>query len=201
MILCGILELGHKNKNMNDTNIKEKNEGMTGTITVNRYRAGTLDKYLELTLSGKNAEAEIVLRDGWLGVACRQHNLIVSSSGYGKNIIARRLASDNTYTGNVTHGEIGTGTNAPALTDIGLQTGTVRVAFQTTTISNNIATIRFFLSDATLPNGTYTEFGTFIDGTATLGTGQLFNRALFSGAGYAKATGEDTTIDVEFDIN
>jgi len=186
---------------MQNIALKEKNKGMAGMVTVQRYRAGTLDKYLELTLAGKHAEAAQVMRDGWLGIASRKHNLIVSSSGYGKNIIARRLASDNTYTGNITHGEIGTGTNAPALTDTGLQTGTVRVAFQTTTISNNIATIRFFLSDATLPNGTYTEFGTFIDGTATLGTGQLFNRALFSGAGYAKATGEDTTIDVEFDIN
>jgi len=186
---------------MNDLNIKEKNKEMTGTITVNRYRAGTFEKYLDLELLGKFAEAKKVLIDGWLGIACRQHNMIVSSSGYGKNIIARRLASDNTYTGNITHGEIGTGTNAPALTDTGLQTGTVRVAFQTATVSNNIATIRFFLSDATLANGTYTEFGTFIDGAVGLGTGQLFNRALFAGSGYVKATGEDTSIDVEFDIN
>ncbi len=127
-------------------------------------------------------------------------NLVVSSANYGRNLIAQRLGGVNTYTLNVTHGEIGTGTNAPANGDIGLQTGAVRVAITLASVVNNVVSLQFFFSDATLPDGTYTEFGTFIDGAAGLGTGQIFNRVLFS-PGYSKSAGEDTTVEVEFTIN
>ncbi len=163
---------------MKQEKLKE-NSGITGMITIRKYKAGT-----------KELLAELKFR-----------NLVVTGTGgYGRNIIARRLGSDNAYSLNVTHGEIGTGTNAPTNGDTALQTPTVRVATTLATITNNIVNLQFFFSDATLPNGTYREFGTFIDGTATLGSGRLFNRALFSTA-YAKASGEDTTVEVEFTIN
>lgn len=129
-------------------------------------------------------------------------NLIVNNSNRGKNLVAQRLASQNTYTLNITHGEIGTGTNPPAVTDTALQTPSVRVATTLASIGAglNVVTTQFFFSDAALPNGTYNEFGTFIDGTGTLGSGQLFNRALFA-TPYTKASAEDTTIEVEFTIN
>ena len=126
-------------------------------------------------------------------------NLIVSGDNTGRNLICQRLAGTNTYSLNITHADIGTGTNAPANGDTALQTPTVRGALTLASISNNIVTLQFFFSDATLPNGSYTEFGTFVDGSATIGTGQLFNRALF-GITYNKAAGEDTTVEVEFEI-
>ena len=157
----------------------QENSGIMGIITIRKFRAGT-----------KELLAELKFR-----------NLVVTGAGgYGRNIIARRLGSDNTYSLNVTHGEIGTGTNAPTNGDTALQTPSVRVATTLATITNNIVNLQFFFSDATLPNGTYREFGTFIDGTSTLGSGRLFNRALFSTA-YTKASGEDTTVEVEFTIN
>lgn len=162
---------------MNTKRLKE-NSGIVGKITIRKHRAGT-----------KELLQELVFR-----------NLVVSSANHGRNLIAQRLASTNTYSLNVTHGEIGTGTAAPANGDTGLATGTNRVATTLATVSNNVVTLQFFFSDAALPNGTYNEFGTFVDGTATLGSGQLFNRALFSTA-YVKASGEDTTIEVEFTIS
>lgn len=163
---------------MKQETLKENN-CIIGKITIRKFRAGTGELVAELTF----------------------RNLVVTGTGgYGRNIIARRLGSDNTYSLNVTHGEIGTGTNAPANGDTALQTPSTRVATTLATITNNIVNLQFFFSDATLPNGTYREFGTFIDGTSTLGSGRLFNRALFSTA-YAKASGEDTTVEVEFTVN
>jgi len=163
---------------MKQKKLKE-NSGITGIITIRKFRAGTKELLQELKF----------------------RNLVVTGTGgYGRNIIARRLGSDNTYSLNITHGEIGTGTNAPTNGDTALQTPTVRVATTLAIVTNNIVNLQFFFSDATLPNGTYREFGTFIDGTATLGSGRLFNRALFSTA-YAKASGEDTTVEVEFTVN
>jgi len=98
------------------------------------------------------------------------------------------------------HGEIGTGSTAPANDDKGLETGTHRKAVTLASVSNNVVTLQFFFADAELPNNTYYEFGTFVDGIITLGTGQIFNRGLFSPA-YVKATSEDTTVEVEFTNN
>lgn len=161
-------------------NIAEQS-GITGRVRIITYKAGTRE----------------ILR-----VAPWSKNLVVNNSNRGRNIIAQRLASTNTYTLNITHGEIGTGTNVPANSDTALQTPTARVATTLATISIalNVVSCQFFFGDAALANGTYREFGTFIDGTATIGTGQLFNRALFATA-YTKASGEDTTIEVEFTIN
>lgn len=160
--------------------IKEQS-GILGRIRVVTYKAGT---------------KEILRVTPW------SENIVVNNSNRGRNLIAQRLASQNTYTLNINYGEIGTGTNTPAASDTALQTPVARALMTSATIGVglNVITIRFFFSDAVLANGTYREFGTFIDGTATLGSGQLFNRALFSVA-YVKATGEDSTFEVEFTIN
>lgn len=208
---------------MDTLQIKEKT-GITGTVRVRRYRTGTLNvaspyfrmarissklaekaggmlkDYLESRAEAMKEKGEAILDAGYLGLAVEQRNLVVSSANYGKNLIAQRLGGTNTYTLNITHGDIGTGSTAPALTDTGLATGVTRRAIESASVSNNILTIRFFFADGVLANGTYNEFGTFVDGSGSLGTGKLFNRALFSTA-YVKATGEDTTIEVEFDIN
>jgi hypothetical protein len=126
-------------------------------------------------------------------------NLIVSGTDTGRNLIAQRLGGVNTYSLNITHADIGTGTNPPQNSDTQLQTPTVRATKTNSTILNNVVTIQFFFSDSSLPDGTYTEFGTFIDGSGTISSGRLFNRVLF-GTPYTKATGEDTTIEVEITI-
>lgn len=129
----------------------------------------------------------------------KQKNRIMLGTDTGKSLILQRLIGTNTYSANITHAEIGTGTNTPADSDTALQTPTTREAKTTATISSNVATFQFFFPSADLPNGTYREFGTFIDGTGTIGTGKIFNRALFASA-YVKATGEDTTVQLDITI-
>ena len=154
------------------------NMGMAGRIRVTAYKAGT---------------KEVLRRSPWF------KNLIVSSANYGRNIVAQRLGGMNTYTLNITHGEIGTGTTPPANSDTALTTPTVRGAMTQATILNNVVQLQFFFSDAALPNGTYNEFGCFIDGTSSVGSGKMFEHALF-GTPYVKNTGEDTTVELDITI-
>lgn len=199
---------------------------MKGTVKVRRYVAGTLNVarpyYRQANILEKlasissgalgdfmlsraqalKAKAQSVLDAGFIELAVVQRNLIVSDvGGTGKNLLARALGGDNTYSPNITYGEIGTGNTAPASSDVALTTPTDRVAVTSADISNNTVILRFFFSDGTLADGTYYEFGTFGGGgSATIGTGKMFNHALF-GSPYVKGTGQDTTVDVEIDIN
>jgi hypothetical protein len=64
----------------------------------------------------------------------------------------------------------------------------------------NTAEFQFFFPDASLPNETYYEFGTFVGGNASIGSGNMFNHALFTNP-YSKSAGVDTTVecDLEFE--
>lgn len=177
--------------------IKEQS-GTTGIVTIKRYKGGTLDKALKFKNDLKRLNE--ILDEGFIATALVQNNLVVSSSGHGRNLFVQRLTGDNSFTLNITHGEIGTGSTPPTNADTALTTPTDRVAVTLASASNNVATLRFFFADGDLADDTYNEFGTFVDGTITIGTGQMFNHALFASA-YVKATGEDTTIDVEFTLN
>ncbi len=126
-------------------------------------------------------------------------NLIMLGANTGKTIILQRLIGINTYSLNLNHADMGTGSTAPSAGDIALQTPVARAAVASGAMSGNVATLQFFFADANLANGTYREFGSFIDGTGTVSTGKIFNHALF-GVPYVKASGEDTTIEMQVTI-
>lgn len=127
-------------------------------------------------------------RDGRVvSVSEPMKNKVVSSSGYGRNIIARLLANDSTYGLYVNSASIGTGTNSPADGDTNLQTPVLTgITITNASVANNVLTIDVFVASGTLANGTYSEFGLFVDST-----NRLFSRVLISPS-YTKATGEDT---------
>lgn len=172
---------------------------ISGRVIVRSHPAGTIDRYRALVKEGRREEAQALIHAGKVEVT--QKNLVVDSPSYGLDLIIQRLVGTNTYSLNITHGEIGTGSTTPQSTDTGLQAGVARVS---TTYSadnaNTTAVLQFFFTDATLPNETYYEFGTFVDGNSSLGTGQLFNHALFT-TPYTKVSGQDTTVEVDFDIS
>lgn len=147
---------------------------MIGTITVRAYKAGT-----------KELVKEII-----------QRNLIMQASNVGRDLIVQRLIGTNTYSLNINYGAIGTGSTAVALTDTQLTTESARttVAYSQN-VGNNTAIIQFFFANTVLANTTYREFGTFVDGTGTANSGNIFNHALFS-TPYTKVSGTDTTVEV-----
>lgn len=163
----------------NFMNNHQENLGIVGKVRITTYKAGT---------------KEVLRQTEWY------RNLVVSTAGYGRNLIAQRLGGTNTYSLNVTHGEMGTGTTPTANSDTALETPVARGALTSAAVVNNAVTLQFFFADGALANGTYYEFGSFIDGTGTIGTGRMFNHVLF-GTPYNKGSGEDTTVEVDITIN
>lgn len=95
-------------------------------------------------------------------------------------------------------GEIGTGVAVPAQSNIALSVPTARTSVSYAADNGfSIAQLQFFFPDGFIPNGTYTEFGTFVGGSSTIGTGNMFNHALFTSP-YSKSAGTDTTVEVDF---
>lgn len=177
------------------------NEGLriTGKVTVRSHPAGTLHLYESLRALGKLDLAQKLLGDGRIEV--EDHNLIVDSSNYGIDILVQYLIS--AYVGSlnfplgIAWGEIGTGSTTPANGDTALTTPTNRAPVSYAFDNGfNTASLQFFFPDASLTNGTYYECGSFIGGSSTIGSGNMFNHALF-GTPYSKSAGTDTTLEVD----
>lgn len=151
----------------------------------------------EIKVSGK---VRVIVTDSKTGAVKRiidwKDNTVMNTTGRGIQMLMERLSGSTTYTGIINYGGIGTSATAPANTDTQLTAETTRTTVATATISGSILTCKFFFSDANLTNGTYREFGMFVDGTVTANSGRLFNHALF-GTAHTKATGEDTTVQVD----
>jgi hypothetical protein len=176
-------------------------EGITisGQIIIRSHPAGTIDHWHRLMSEGKVRRAQGMIKRGTIEV--EQKNLIVDSSNYGKDILVQYLISAyngvNPFPLGIAWGEIGTGSTAPAAGDTALTTPTNRAAVSyASDIGFNEAQLQFFFPDASLANGTYNECGSFIGGTSTIGSGNLFNHALFSSP-YSKSSGTDTTLEID----
>ena len=198
---------------MEPEKIKTKEDGgMHGKIIIRRHKAGTIEKAQEfISLARKHADqpeiaklylkkAQDIFKKNEIGEPIEQKNLIMQSANHGKDILIQILASINTYTGNINYCEIGTGATTPTAADVALTTPTLRAPLSFAQDYGNVtAIVQFFMTDANLANGTYYEIGTFIDGAAVIGTGQLFNHALL-GTPYVKTSGQDTTIEVDITL-
>ncbi len=123
----------------------------------------------------------------------KYHNLVVT---VGRAVIAERLAGDNSNSLNLDFGELGTGVTAPDNGDTALETPTFRKATASATSSTNQSFISYFFTAAEV-SGTFKEFGTFIDGTVTIGTGVLFSRVAIN---IIKTLSETLTIDVTYTV-
>lgn len=115
-------------------------------------------------------------------------NLIVSGAGgYGRNIVIRNIAGDDTFPMEVTTVSLGTGTNVPADSDTDLQTPTsTGHNIVSTVVSNDQVELRFFIADVNIPNDIYREIGLFC-------TGRLFARSLIT-PNFSKSAGQSVTI-------
>lgn len=205
----GVLEYGNNNFKYMKINLTEKNKS-TGIVTVKRYKKGTIYKARKLLAKYSPDKAYLMIQNlfekNFIGVGAQNNNIIVSGTNTGRNLIAQQLGDylnigvNTTYPLRISYGEMGTGSTTPANSDTQLTTPSDRTPIALSTVSGNVVTSQFFWADAELANATYYEFGTFTGGSATLSSGQLFNHALFSPS-YTKASGEDTTVEVEFTIN
>lgn len=109
----------------------------------------------------------------------------------GRALLAQRLIGVYTYTGTINYGALGTGTATPANANTQLATEVFRKVSATVSVSGNVSTFQFFFTKADT-NGTYQEWGAFIDGTASANTGQIFSRLLTGG--WTKSSSETMTV-------
>ena len=112
-------------------------------------------------------------------------NKFISSTGYGRNLVLRAMTGDSTYPIIIDSAAVGSGNTAAADSDIALVTPVASgLTITNMVVVNDQLTVDVFVPDASLPNGTYKEFGLFA-------TSRLLSRILIS-PNYTKATGEDT---------
>lgn len=166
---------------------------VSGTVIVRSHPKGTIERWEKLMAAGKVDEAKALLMRGKTEVV--KKNLVVDSSNYGIDILVQYLISG--YTGlnpfplGPAWGEIGTGNTAPANGDTALTAPTNRAAVSYAADNGfNTAQLQFFFPDAVLANESYYEFGTFVGGNSSIGTGNMFNHALFA-TPYSKSNGTD----------
>lgn len=119
-------------------------------------------------------------------------NLVVT---VGRSVLAQRLANTTTYTGIINYGALGSSATAPTNADTRCTTEVFRKVVASASFTTNVAFIDFFYAKADT-NGTYQEFGTFIDGTATVNSGQMFTHALTGG--WTKLATESMTVSCQY---
>lgn len=182
--------------------LKEKS-GIVGIVTFAKYklsskRAIEIDGILSRAHNMDPKEYDILVKE--MQGLCKtteivRKNIVVQTGRYA---IARILIGDETYSGAINYGALGTDNTAVAATDTALGTEVKRKLFARRSRTNHQASFDFYYSkDDT--NGTYQEFGTFIDGTATADSGQLFNHVLTGG--WTKTDQEAMTVSITFSIN
>ncbi len=150
-----------------------------GRIKIRKYKAGT---------------KELLWESDW------SKNLVMFGTNTGRDLILKRLSGDNTYTLNILHADIGTDNTAPAITDTQLGAAVARASSPTVSQAGAVISFLFFWPDGSLTNGTYNEFGAFVDGTTAINTGRIFERALFTSS-YVKGAGEDTTVQLDITVS
>jgi hypothetical protein len=184
---------------------KEVVEGVefSGVLTFTNFlvedaRARAIDRYLQGAHNLSHKEYNQLI--GELISRCRMREMRTTNQVVlaGRAVFRRILMGDTTYTGAINYGLLGTSSTAVADSDTQLGTEAKRKLFSYRTGSDADLTIRFYYSKADT-NGTYQEFGTVIDGTATTNTGQLYNRALTGG--WTKSSAEGMTVSLTIHLN
>ncbi len=174
------------NENMDTIRISEKGRGPQGRYRFRSFKADPSVPVEERKRRILAGEVEPLRISEW------NSNLIVSSNGYGLNVVCRQLAGDTSIPIEIAEMQIGTGDTAPASGNTGLVTAVATdIARASQSIANNEATLTFFASDLELPDGTYKELGIFC---GTEASRRLFARSLIS-PNYTKGAAEDTTVE------
>lgn len=146
---------------------------------------------VELRDKGDNAGALLLVREFNKRFTVSKevvHNLVPT---VGRTMQAARLAGTTTLTGVVNKVALGTNSSTPVNADTQLGTETYRNTLLSATYASNIAYLTGFFTAAEV-NGTFSEVGLFVDGTASANTGTLFSHAL---ASITKSSIQTLTID------
>ena len=154
--------IGNIKCKINDQSSISLNETIFNNSLRDKMFKGIISKeeFLKQFIFGKTKEITVA------------HNIIVD---VGFNVITRFLAGDTTYSGYINYAGLGTGTTTAVVGDTELETEFFRNAQFSASFLNEKALLTAFF-DSGETEGTFTEFGNFIDGTAVADSGILFSR-------------------------
>ena len=99
----------------------------------------------------------------------------------GRNVLARLLSGDATYSGEVDWGALGSGTSAFSNSSTQLNTEVYRSQADSQAYDDNIAYIDWFIASGDVADQTFQEFGAFIDGSAAADSGQAWSLLITGG--------------------
>jgi hypothetical protein len=104
----------------------------------------------------------------------------------GRNVLARLLAGDTTYTGEIDWGALGNAVS-PVFTNASTELGNevYRAQADSQVYDENIVYIDWFIAAGDVANQTFTEWGAFIDGSVTPDSGQAWS--LLATGGWVKS--------------
>lgn len=104
----------------------------------------------------------------------------------GRNVLARLLTGDPTYSGEIDYGALGDAVS-PVFTNSSttLVNETFRSQADSQAFDDNITYIDWFIASGDVADGTFTEFGAFIDGTGAADSGQAWS--LLATGGWVKS--------------
>lgn len=126
----------------------------------------------ELSKALRNGESlEPFIEKGKISEVYEKQNLIVD---VGLGVIAQRLAGDDTYSGEINYGALGTGTAEIVASNTQLEAEVYRKLASSSSYDGKIAYIDFFFEKADVA-GTFTRFANFIDGTPTVNSGVMWS--------------------------
>jgi hypothetical protein len=119
---------------------------------------------------------------------------IISNAGF--NVLAKILAGEYSDAGLINKMALGDGAGTPNVSDTTLFNEVYRNNKASSTSSANIAIITAFFTEIEV-DGTFTEFGNFIDGTDTVDTGALWSHVNVS---WTKSNSETLTIQCKYTL-
>jgi hypothetical protein len=132
----------------------------------------------EALRTGNNAVIDALKASGVVQEVKVAHNIIPTT---GRAVLARILAGDNTYTGEVDYGALGDGTTAFTNASTILNNEIYRSQADSQAFDDNIAYIDWFIASGDVADDTYEEFGAFIDGTGSADSGQAWSLLITGG--------------------
>lgn len=129
-----------------------------------------------------------------IGKVVNKSNLITD---VGLGVLVQRLAGDDTYTGEINYGALGTGSTAVSSADTQLETEVYRKLASDSSVDGKVAYVDFFYDKADV-DGTFTRFGNFIDGAVGANTGQMWSHIAVD---WTKTDNEGLFISCQYTIS
>ena len=137
----------------------------------------------EYIKTGDKKIYNVLISKGFITGMQEVHNIVPT---VGRNVLARLLAGDVTYSGEIDYGALGDAVS-PSFTNSDTQLGNevYRKQAASQAFDDNLVYIDWFIASGDVADGTFTEFGAFIDGTGAADSGQAFS--LLATGGWVKS--------------